>query len=271
MAKRAAPIQVTWLGLDAAGIPNIDYFIADPYVLPDNAQDYYAEKIWRLPQTYLAIDGFEANVPTLRRTDLNIPDDAIIFLNVQAGLKLHPDIVRLQLKIIKSVPNSYLLVKSNAQKTILENLFTNLAREEGVEIDRLRFLGRTLTPYEHRANLAIADVILDTYPYNGATTTLECLWMGIPIITKVGEQFAARNSYTFMINAGISEGIAWNDEEYVEWGIKLGKDESLRQEISWKLTESRKTAPIWHTKQFTQEMENAYQQMWQIYLQNLSQ
>jgi predicted O-linked N-acetylglucosamine transferase (SPINDLY family) len=119
----------------------------------------------------------------------------------------------------------------------------------------------------HRANLGIADVVLDTYPYNGATTTLEVLWMGIPLVTRVGEQFAARNSYTMMMNAGITEGIAWTDEEYVEWGIRLGKDAALRQQISWQLRQSRQTSALWNARQFTREMENAYEQMWQRYLE----
>ncbi len=114
--------------------------------------------------------------------------------------------------------------------------------------------------------LGIADVVLDTYPYNGATTTLETLWMGIPLVTRVGEQFAARNSYTMMMNAGITEGIAWTDEEYIEWGIRLGKDTKLRQEVAWKLRQSRQTAPLWNGKQFTREMEKAYEQMWANYI-----
>ena len=118
----------------------------------------------------------------------------------------------------------------------------------------------------HRANLTIADVVLDTYPYNGATTTLETLWMGIPIVTRVGEQFAARNSYSMMINAGITEGIAWTDEEYIEWGVRLGKNEALRQQIYWKLRQSRYTSPLWNGEQFAREMENAYQQMWWKYV-----
>jgi len=125
----------------------------------------------------------------------------------------------------------------------------------------------TVTSEEvHRANLGIADVVLDTYPYNGATTTLETLWMCIPLVTRVGQQFAARNSYTMMMNAGVTEGIAWTDEEYVEWGISLGKDAALRQQISWKLRQSRQTSPLWNAQQFTRDMEKAYEQMWEIYL-----
>ncbi|MGJ3252808.1 MAG: O-linked N-acetylglucosamine transferase, SPINDLY family protein, partial [Elainellaceae cyanobacterium] len=96
----------------------------------------------------------------------------------------------------------------------------------------------------------------------GATTTLETLWLGIPLVTRVGQQFAARNSYTMMMNAGITEGIAWTGDEYVEWGIRLGKDAPLRQQIRQKLWMSRQTSPLWNAKQFTQEMERAYWGMW---------
>jgi len=267
MAIKPAPIQVTWLGWDASNVPTIDYYIADPYVLPESAQDYYTEKIWRLPQTYIAVDGFEVGVPTLRRDSLDIGSDAVIYLSAQRGYKYHPDTARLQMQIIKAVPNSYFLIKGLADQESIKKFFVEVAESEGVGADRLRFLGLAGAEAEHRANLGIADVVLDTYPYNGATTTMETLWMGVPIVTRVGEQFAARNSYTMMINAGISEGIAWTDEEYIEWGIRLGKDATLRQQISWKLRQSRQTAPLWNGKQFTREMEKAYEQMWQIYVE----
>ncbi|MBM0743671.1 O-linked N-acetylglucosamine transferase, SPINDLY family protein [Phormidium sp. CLA17] len=262
LALKPAPIQVTWLGWDATGIPGVDYFIADPYVLPDNAQDYYTETIWRLPQTYIAVDGFEVEVPSLRRDHLDISNDAVIFLSAQKGYKRHADTAHLQMRIIKNVPNSYFLIKGSAEQDSIQQFFIEIALSEGVAPDRLRFLPETLTEGVHRADLAIADVVLDTYPYNGATTTLETLWMGVPLITRVGEQFAARNSYTMLKNVGIEEGIAWTDEEYVEWGVRLGTDAALRQQIHWKLRRSRQTSPLWNAAQFTREMEEAYQQMW---------
>ncbi|MDF5721657.1 MAG: O-linked N-acetylglucosamine transferase, SPINDLY family protein [Rhizonema sp. PD37] len=266
MALKPAPIQVTWLGWDVSGIPAIDYFIADPYVLPNSVQDYYTEKIWRLPQTYIAVDGFEVGVPTLRREELNIPADAVVYLSAQRGYKRHPETTRWQMKIIKEVPNSYFLIKGSSEEEAIKRFFYKIAEEEEVERSRLCFLPNVPLESVHRANLGIADVVLDTYPYNGATTTLETLWMGIPLVTRVGQQFAARNSYTMMMNAGITEGIAWTNEEYVEWGIRLGKDATLRQQIAGKLRQSRATAPLWNGKQFTREMEKAYEQMWQRYL-----
>lgn len=267
MGFKPAPIQATWLGSDASGSPAIDYFIADPYVLPESAEEYYREKIWRLPQTYIAVDGFEVGVPTLKRQDLDIPNDAIVYLCPQRGFKLNPNIIKLQLRILKEVPNSYFIIKESADRQAVQDYFYQLANNEGVDTSKLKFIADFPSEPVHRANLGIADIVLDTYPYNGATTTLETLWMCIPMVTRVGEQFAARNSYTMMMNAGITEGIAWTDEEYVEWGVRLGKDEALRQQIAWKLKQSRKTSPLWNGKQFTREMEKAYTQMWHRYIE----
>ena len=264
---KSAPIQTTWLGWDAAGQEDVDYFIVDPYALPDSAEEYYAEKIWRLPRTFIAVDGFEMSPPTARRDVLDIPEDAVIYLSAQASMKRHPDMIRLQMQIIKQVPNSYLVLKSMGDQDSLKDFFLKFAQDEGISHNRLRFLSITNSEAEHRANLGIADIILDTYPYNGATHTLETLWMGIPMVTRVGEQFSARNSYSMMLNAGITEGIAWTDEEYVEWGIKLGTDLELRKQIVWKLHKGKQTAPLWNSRQFAKDMTDAYEQMWTNYLE----
>jgi predicted O-linked N-acetylglucosamine transferase (SPINDLY family) len=265
MALKPAPIQVTWLGFDAIGLSTVDYFLADPYVLSMSAEKHYTEKIWRLPQTYIAVDGFELTVPSLRREDLKIPEEAIIYYTSQGGAKRHPHTTRLQLEILKQVENSYLLIKGVAEESSVQSFFRAIATEVGVSEERLRFLPYAPSPEAHRANMTIADVVLDTYPYNGATTTLETLWMGVPLVTRVGEQFAARNSYGFLVNVGVSEGIAWTDDEYVEWGVRFGNDPQLRQDVAWKLRASRQTSPLWNAKKFTLELEKAFRQMWETY------
>jgi predicted O-linked N-acetylglucosamine transferase (SPINDLY family) len=265
MCHKPAPVAVTWLGWDTSGCPEIDYFIADPYVLPTDAEEYYRTKIWRLPQTYLAIDGFEVQVPTKRRFDYQIPEDAVVYLCAQKSYKHHPDILRLQMEIIKQVPNSYLLVKMRANPESLMKIYRELANEVGISMEQLRFIQPDPDEMTHRANLQLADVVLDTFPYNGATTTLETLWMGVPLVTKVGQAFVARNSYAFMQQVGVTEGIAHTDAEYVDWGVRLGNDLALRQQVMGKLLHSRKTSPLWNARSFTIEMENAYRQMWEIY------
>jgi predicted O-linked N-acetylglucosamine transferase (SPINDLY family) len=267
MALKPAPIQATWLGFDASGIPAIDYFIVDPHLLPKDAQSYYREKLWRLPRTYLAVDGFEIEVPTLSRRDFDIPDNAVVFLSAQTGQKRNPNTVRLQLRILKATPNGYLLIKGWGDDIVIQDLFLKLAREEEVDLNRLRFLKLDQNEFIHRANLQIADVILDTYPYNGATTTLEALWMGVPIVTRLGQQCAARNSYTFMAQVGVTDGIATTDNEYVHWGTRFGNEPQLRQKVNAQLRQSRHTASVWDTKQFVRDMEDAWQEMWEIYKQ----
>jgi predicted O-linked N-acetylglucosamine transferase (SPINDLY family) len=264
MSLKPAPVQVTYLGFEASGLPAIDYLLADSYVLPDNAQDYYREKIWRLPHTYISVDGFEVGVPTRRREQLGIPPQAVIYLSAQTGWKRHPNTIRWQMKILKAVPNSYFLIQGIAEQSTVQQLFTKIAQEEGVAPERLRFLAPDVEEV-YLANLSIADVVLDTYPFNGGTTTLNVLWMGIPLVTRVGEQWASRNGYTLMKNAGLTEGIAWTDEEYIDWGIRLGRDEALREQVTWKLRNSRQTSPLWNARQFTRDVEAAYQQMWLNY------
>ncbi|OIP76654.1 MAG: hypothetical protein AUK48_05530 [Oscillatoriales cyanobacterium CG2_30_44_21] len=266
---KPSPIQATWLGWDANGLSSIDYFIADPYILPNDAQEYYTEKIWRLPHTFLAVDGFEIGIPSIRRDLLDIPEDAIVYLSAQNIAKRHPRNIWCQLQIIKQAPNSYLLLKSMfADQEAMQKYLFDLADQEGIDRQRLKFLPMTNTEEEHRANMLIADVVLDTYPYNGATHTMETLWMEVPLVTQVGEQFASRNSYSMMINAGITEGIAETDQEYIEWGVRLGIDRELRQQVIAKLRQAKHTAPLWNARQFARDMETAYQQMWDIYLQS---
>ncbi len=268
MALKPAPIQATWLGWDASGIPTIDYYIADNYSIPEHGQDYYKEKIWRLPHSFIGVDGFEVNIPELRRDNLNLPPDAVVYYSGQRGFKRHPDTVRAQMEILRQVPNSYFLIKGSADESSIKNFFAEMAMASGVSPERLRFVRQSLEEATHRAEIALADVVLDTYPYNGATTTLETLWMGVPLVTWVGEQYSARNSYSMMINAGITEGIAWNYEEYIQWGVRFGLEPELRDLVSTKLRKSRHTAPIWNGKLFAQEMEAAYRQMWANFLES---
>ena len=262
LALKPAPVQATWLGFDASGLPAIDYFLVSDRLLPDSAQNDYGSHIQRLPGSFIAVKGFEVGVPTRRREDLEIPVDAVVYLSSQTGAKRHPENGRSQLRILKQVPNSYFLIKGlYSDRHSLEHFFTELAQAEGVNPEQLRFLPDDPSEASHRANLSLADVVLDTFPYNGATTTLETLWMGIPVVTQLGEQFASRHSAEFLQQAGIAEGIATNETEYVDWGVRLGCDRPLREDIAWRLRQSRSYSPLWNPEQFAREMEAAFTQM----------
>ena len=270
-AIKPAPVQLTWLGMDASGIPTVDYYIADRFSLPDDAQDYYCEKLLKMPHCYIAVDGFEVDRPSISRTDFGIPDDAVIYLSSQGGAKRHPDNMKLQANILAQVPNSYLFIKGmKTDETVIFNSFADLANSMGIDSDRIKIIPATKKEETHRANLRIADVILDTYPYNGATTTLEALWCEVPLVTRVGQQFAARNSYSMLMNAGVTEGIAWTDDDYVNWGVMFGLNRDLRDRVRWKLRQSKRTSPLWDARQFTRDLEAVYQQIWDRYLEGIT-
>ncbi len=260
LALKPAPIQVSWLGCDAPGLPAVDYFLVDSYVLGEEAEQQYSEKLWRLPHSYIAVDGFEMGIPSLRRDNLDIPSDAVVYFCSQSGYKRNPEDTRRQLRILAQVPNSYLLIKGvYSDATSLQQQVEALAEAEGVDGERLRFLPITPSEEIHRANLTLADVVLDTYPYNGTTTTLEALWAGIPVVSRVGQQFASRQGYTLLNHAGVEAGIAFSDEDYLDWGVRLGQDVALRRQVSAQLLRHRRTAPLWNARQFTREVEQMYQ------------
>ena len=257
---KPAPVQATWVGFDASGIPTVDYFIVDPYILPEGAQAWYTETLWRLPDCYLSLDGYEVANKAGIREQLGLSADTVVFMCAQRTSKIQPEILKLQFAIVEAVPNAVLLIKYHHSSKIFEEWCRSFAEVNQFDVSKLYFL--TSNPPEiHRANYYDVDVVLDTYPYTGGAMSLEALWMEVPIVTKVGQQFVARHTYTFLKNVGVEEGIAWTDEEYVNWGIRFGTEPDLRQRVSWKLRQAKRSAPLWNPQRFSREMEKALSAM----------
>jgi predicted O-linked N-acetylglucosamine transferase (SPINDLY family) len=254
LTYKPAPVQVTWLGWDAAGNPAVDYFIADPFVLGASTQSLYREKVLMLPDTYIAVDGFEVNVPSTNRRTLGIPDDAVVFYSGQREFKFNPQLVAAQIAILQSVPGSYLIVKGLSEQSQLCQQYEAIAREQRVDISRLRFLSFLPNEQEGRGFLSLCDVALDTYPYNGATTTLETLWNCVPLISLRGTQFSSRTSFSALENVGCSDiGSASDLNNYIQRAITLGRGKGLRDRYRQRLWDARRTSPLWNTQKFAQD------------------
>lgn len=257
-ALRAAPIQIGWLGGDAVGLPEFDYFFADPYILPEDAQADYHEKIIRLP-SYCAVDYLDV-LPADKidfRAKLRIDPQDIVLLTAASAYKRTPECIDAHLQILKAVPNGILIVKGSGEIATVIRRYQERAKELDV-LDRVRFLAQASSVEEHRGQLALVDLVLDTFPYTGATHTMEALYMGVPVLTLVGRHYYGRMSYSLLKNVGLEDCITWSVEEFIQRGIQLGNDPEWINRIKRQIKDSRRWSVIWDPREHARSMEAAF-------------
>lgn len=266
LASRPAPVCISWLGFDAPFISAKNYFLGDWQTHPQGTESYYQEQLIRMPDSFVASSGFgriEADCDTLRHS-LGINSNQVVYLCVAPGRKFNGDLVRAQVAILKQVPESVLLYKGKGDRAIISATYQQECQLQNVSFSRIQFLPRTRTEEEHRTLYLLADVLLDSYPYNGGTHTLEALWFNLPLVTRSGEQFLSRMGYSFLQALGIQAGVAWSWEEYVEWGVRFGCDQSFHQQIQQQLIQSKTPetlAPLWNPQKFAQDMYRLFEEL----------
>ena len=265
--EKPAPVCVSWLGFDAPYISESNYFLCDWYTHPQGREKYYLEKLVRLPETSVAVGGFDSRSVdrNLTRNSLGIDSEQIVYLCVAPGRKTSPQMVSAQLKILQHTPKSILIRKGQGDVDIIYQTYLQESENLGIDFNRIMFLGQAQTEEEHRAIYQIADVLLDSYPYNGGTHNLEALWSNLPIITRAGEQYLSRMGYSFLQNVNLDVGVAWSWEEYTEWGIKLGKDNGLRNSVREHLQKSKNLdnlAPLWNPKKLAKDMYQIFSELY---------
>ncbi len=257
-ALRAAPVQIGWLGGDAVGLPELDYFFADPYILPEDAQPDYHEEIIRLP-SYCAIEQLDV-IPADEvefRSKLRIEPHHIVFLTAASAYKRTPECIDAQLQVLKQVLNGILIVKGAGEIATVINRYQARAKEFDV-LDRVRFLEKTKSVEEHRGQLGLIDLVLDTFPYTGATHTMEALYMGVPVLTLVGRHYYGRMSYSLLKNVGLEDCITWSVEEFIQRGIQLGNDPERINRTKKQIKDSRRWSVIWDPREQARSMEAAF-------------
>ncbi|MFS8777312.1 methyltransferase domain-containing protein [Synechococcus sp. W70.1] len=257
-ALRAAPIQIGWLGGDAVGLPEFDYFFADPHILPEEAQADYHERIIRLP-SYCAVDHLDvcATNEVDFKTSLRIEPKNVVFLTAASAYKRTPKCIDAHLQILKAVPNGVLIVKGSGEIATVIRHYQERAKELGV-LDRVRFLARASSVEEHRGQLALVDLVLDTFPYTGATHTMEALYMGVPVLTLVGRHYYGRMSYSLLKNVGLEDCITWSVEEFIERGIQLGNNPECLAKAKQTIRDSYHRSIVWDPKRLAKAMERVF-------------
>ncbi len=264
LAHRPAPIQVNYLGYPGTmGSAFIDYIVADKTVTPFEQQPFFVEKIVHLPDCYLVNPSKRevADRPPTAQA-MGLPADGFVFCSFNNMWKITPAMFDVWMRLLHQVEGSVLWLKrdnATAERNLREE-----ARRRGIDPIRLVFAG-PLPLDEHLARYRLADLFLDTLPYNAHTTGSDALWAGLPVLTCMGEAFAGRAAASLLHAVGIPELITSNLEDYEALALRLARDPVLLSDIRTRLERNRSTCPLFDNARFTRHMEAAYTTMWETW------
>jgi predicted O-linked N-acetylglucosamine transferase (SPINDLY family) len=261
LALRPAPIQVNYLGYPGTmGADYIDYIIADRLIVPPDQQRFYSEKVVYLPDTYQANDSERViSDLALTRAQAGLPEHGFVFCSFNNTFKLNPLIFDVWMRLLREVEESVLwLLEANT--SVPDNLRRE-AEKRGVAADRLVF-APWMKPEDHLARHRLADLFLDTLPYNAHTTASDALWAGLPVVTCLGATFAGRVAGSLLSAIGMPELITSSLEDYEALALRLARESTALLAAKQKLAASRDSAPLFDTRRFTRHIEAAYVEMW---------
>lgn len=270
IAYMPAPISVSWLGFPGTmgslnGRQLFDYLLTDSFITPPAHAAYYAENFACLPYCYQPNDRKRPIGKTPNRMDYGLADNAFVFCCFNQTYKILPHMFDVWMRLLANVPNSVLwlldcnpLAKQNLKRE---------AETRGIDSKRLIFAPRT-NMADHLARHTLANLFLDTLPYNAHTTTSDALWMGLPVLTCQGETFAGRVAASILNAANLPELVTPSIEKYEARALQLATDADALNLIKQKLAQNRHSAPLFDTALFASNLETIYQEMWRIYLSN---
>jgi protein O-GlcNAc transferase len=260
-ARRAAPVQVQYLGFPGTlGAPFIDYLIADDTVVPADDANDYAEKVVFLPHCFQVNDAQRRIAPAPTKAACALPDEAFVFCCFNGAYKINPGMFDVWMKLLQGVEHSVLwLVGENEAQ--MQNL-RDAAGARGESPQRLVFAG-TLPYAEHLARYALADLVLDTLPFNGGTTTSDALWGGAPVLTCTGNTFAGRMASSLLHAMQLDELITPTLDAYLARALHWAHHPAELAALRTKLATHRHASPLFDTALCTRHIEAAYHEMWQ--------
>jgi predicted O-linked N-acetylglucosamine transferase (SPINDLY family) len=266
-ALRAAPIQINYLGYPGTmGSGYMDYVVADDALIPDDDQRHYSEKVIYLP-TFQANDS-KRNISdrVFSRAELGLPSSAFIFCCFNTSYKIMPCIFDSWMRILTRVPGSVLFL--DAKTGTIESNLREAARRRGIAPDRLVF-GKPLTLPDWLARHRVADLFLDTLPYNAGTTASDALWTGLPVLTRVGTSFTGRMAASLLRAIDLQELITWSAEQYEDLAVELATNPRRLADIKQRLVHNRLTKPLFDQSLFTKKLESAYRSIHERYMSDL--
>lgn len=264
-ARKPAPIAVSWIGYFATtGLAAIDYVLANRWVVPETEERQWTEKIWRLPDTYLCFtEPADAPPPT--------PLPALVNGHITFGCfnnfnKLNDQTLTSWGRLLARLPGARLVLRSSGDSP--EGMVANLEKRliaAGIDLARVRIDPKISGYAAHLASYAEIDIALDPFPYNGGTTTVEALYMGVPVLVRAGDRYVAHMGESILHNAGLSEWIAPDEAAYPQLGARLASDLPALATLRAGLRNRMLASPLFDAQRFARHFEQAVRGMWQIW------
>ena len=266
--KRCAPIQINFLGYPGTlGTSTIDYILADKILISKKNQKNFFEKIIYMPNSYQPNDTKkQISKKNFTRKEMGLPKNSFVFCCFNQNYKITPDVYDIWMKLLKKIDGSVLWLMKNSEK-VTENLKKE-AIKRNIKSNRIIFAEK-MPLAEHLARHKLADLFIDTFPYNAHTTCSDALWSGLPVITRMGESFASRVGASLLSAIELNELITKSEKEYEKLAIKLATNPKLLNKIKNKLKKNKVLKPLFNTKLYTSNIELAYTKIYNNYYSNL--
>jgi predicted O-linked N-acetylglucosamine transferase (SPINDLY family) len=265
LAHRPAPVQVNgWSAGYSTGTPYLDYILGDPLMLPFSDQPFFSEKIVHLPHTCFPYDSKQKIAARLpQRAEEGLPERGFVFCSFNNSYKITPKFFAVWMRLLREVPDSVIWLARNNDFTVAN--LRRAAEEAGIDPARLIFAEVRPAIEDHLARHQLADLVLDTLPYNAQTTAMDALWAGIPVLTCAGRSYAGRFATSQLHEIGVPELIAPDLAAYEQLAVALARDPQRLRQIRTTIENNRSTTPLFDTRRLCRELESAYTTMIDIW------
>ncbi|MEO6280709.1 tetratricopeptide repeat protein [Roseateles sp.] len=259
LAHRPAPIQVSYLGLPAtSALPGVDWILADRFVMPPESLPYHTEKPIYLPNSYQVSDRQRTANAVPTRAQAGLPEAGFVFCAFNNNHKMSEQVWRCWMRILRQVPGSVLWLL--ADNPFAQANLTRVAVQEGITPDRLVFAPRAL-PADYLARFALADLFLDTFPYNAGTTASDCLWMGTPILTRSGKTYISRMAGSLLTAVGLPDLITTTIDEYEQRAVQIGNQPARSASYKRYLAEHGRSSPLFDIPATVRDIEREFERL----------
>ncbi len=253
LARRAAPVQATWLGFPGTtAMPFIDYVIADRFVLPEALTPCFLERPLHLPHCFQPSDTTRVVGPAPTRESCGLPPQATVFCSFNNNYKFDPVMFAAWMRILQAVPGSVLWLLGDSRWA--EANLRLAAQAAGVDAGRLVFAAR-VAPEQYLARYGAADLFLDTHPFSAGTTASDALWAGLPLLTCPGRTFASRMAGSLLRTLGLPELMATGIDDYVDRAVTLGREPARLAALRQRLADARTTSPLFDIGRLARDLE----------------